>query len=91
MLDLSHGRTRAGAWRTVRAGAHTLTVDWLAASHDRAASLRLAVDGATSQVTGWGGPARLESVRLGVVSGFTRTSAGTAWFDEFSSSRTTHP
>lgn len=91
VLDLSHDRTRAGAWRTVRAGAHTLTVDWLAASHDRAASLRLAVDGATSQVTGWGGPARLESVRLGVVSGFTRTSAGTAWFDEFSSSRTTRP
>ena len=91
VLDLSHGRTRAGAWRTVRAGAHTLTVDWLAASHDRAASLRLAVDGATSQVTGRGGPARLESVRLGVVSGFTRTSAGTAWFDEFSSSRTTRP
>ena len=92
VLDLSHGRTRAGAWRTVPAGAHTLTVDWLAASHDRAASLRLAVDGATSQVTGCGRPRPgVESVRLGVVSGFTRTSAGTAWFDEFSSSRTTRP
>jgi hypothetical protein len=89
VLGLAHGRTRLGAWRTVPAGAHTLTVDWLATTHDRAASLRLAVDGAVSQVTGGRDAARLESVRLGVVSGFTRTTAGTAWFDEFSSSRTT--
>ncbi len=93
VMTTSTGQALAGAWRTVSAGAHTVRVDWLSgpATGAGAGSLRLQVDRATTQVRGRTVGLRVESVRLGIVSGFARSSAGTAWFDRFESARTNLP
>ncbi|MDQ1485531.1 MAG: hypothetical protein QOJ62_1224, partial [Actinomycetota bacterium] len=84
-----------GAWVTLAAGAHTLQVDWKAgpATGATAGSLTLSVDGVLAYVsTGNTSTLRVETVRLGVIAGFSNgtgstRSRGTAWFDSFVSVR----
>jgi hypothetical protein len=99
---LSRSGTTAlnGAWVPLTTGSHVLQVDWTAgpATGASAGSLRLAVDGAVrSTTTGNTSTLRVDTVRLGVVAGFTTTAAttgstsGTATFDDFVSTRHTLP
>ena len=85
-----------GAWVTLPAGAHTLRIDWTSgpATGGNQGSLRLSVDGASKQLlTGNTSTLRIDTVRLGVTAGVTTTAtgstAGAAWFDTFTSGRTT--
>jgi hypothetical protein len=96
VLSRSGAGTVTGAWVTLPAGAHTLRIDWTAgpATGGSQGSLRLSVDGVSKQLlTGNTNTLRIDTVRLGVTAGVTTTAtgstAGTAWFDTFTSGRTT--
>jgi hypothetical protein len=87
-----------GAWVTLTTGAHTLRVDWTSgpAFGGGAGSLQLSVDGTSRSLqNGNTSGLRVDSVRLGVVAGVTTTAtgstAGTAYFDNFVSTRNTLP
>lgn len=91
-------RSGAGAvtsgWVTLSAGAHRLQTDWQSGPATGAGqgSLRLSVDGAVrATLTGNTSTLRVESVRLGLVAGLANTWSGRAFFDTFTSSRTSLP
>ncbi|HZC72720.1 MAG TPA: multicopper oxidase domain-containing protein [Jatrophihabitans sp.] len=74
-----------GKWVTLPRGASTVQLDWTAATKG---SLRLTLNGQSRQVlTGNTATNRVDSVQLGVVSGYGKTSNGRAYFDSFSSGR----
>ena len=80
-------------YRRVR-NINTLQVDWTSgpATGATAGSLRLSVDGVSRPLqTGNTSTLRVDTARLGVIAGFTTTSAGTAYFDSFVSTRNTLP
>ncbi len=83
-----------GPWVTLPAGAHTIGVDWRSGPANGAArgSVALLVDGGVVTTrTGNTSSLRVDTVVLGVPSGFTSTRrssmAGTAYFDSFVSTR----
>ena len=89
VLSRSGGGVTTGAWVTLTPGSHTLLLDWVAAT---AGSLKLSVDGSTQYTsTGNTNTLRVDTVRLGVIAGFTNSTVGTAYFDAFSSGRTSAP
>jgi hypothetical protein len=95
VMSRSTGGAITGAWVNLAAGAHTVQVDWTAgpATGATAGSLKLSIDASNVQsLTGNTNTLRIETVRLGVISGFSvgsgsNRSAGTAWFDSFVSVR----
>ena len=96
VMTRSAGGTLTGAWVPLASGVHTLQVDWTAgpATGAAAGSLVLKIDGtAVSTQVGNTNALRLETVRLGVITGFTTNNAGTsigrAYFDSFTSTRFT--
>jgi hypothetical protein len=98
VMARSVGTPLVGAWVNLAAAAHTIQVDWLSgpATGGSAGSLRLSVDGvATPQLVGNTSTLRLETALLGVTAGVTATPtssmAGTAYFDNFTSTRYTMP
>lgn len=83
------GAAVTGAWVTLTSGSHTVQLDWVSAA---AGSLKLSVDGSAKYTsTGNTNTLRVDTVRLGVITGFTTSTAGTAYFDAFSSGRTSAP
>jgi hypothetical protein len=91
VLTRNTGATVNGTWVNLAAGRHTLQVDWVAAT---AGSLLLKIDGTTvSTQNANTGTLRVETAMLGVTAGFTTsnngTTAGTAYFDTFVSTRNT--
>ncbi|RNM15784.1 multicopper oxidase domain-containing protein [Nocardioides pocheonensis] len=83
-----------GAWVNLTAGAHRLQTDWLSGPATGAGqgSLRLSVDGVVSStLTGNTSTLRIESVRLGLIAGLNNAWTGRAFFDTFTSSRTSLP
>jgi hypothetical protein len=87
VLTRNTGAAVVGNWVNLGAGKHTVQVDWVAAT---AGSLVLKIDGTTlSTQTANTGTVRVETVLLGVTAGFTGTTAGTAYFDSFVSTRST--
>ncbi|HZC52732.1 MAG TPA: hypothetical protein VE441_09575, partial [Mycobacterium sp.] len=92
VLTRSTGTRVNGAWVNLAAGRRTLQVDWLSAT---AGSLLLKIDGVTvsTQSNVNTSTLRVETAMLGVTAGFTTsnngTTAGTAYFDTFVSTRTT--
>jgi hypothetical protein len=94
VLYRSAGGALTGAWVTLGTGPHALQVDWQAgpATGATAGSIRLLIDGANrQQQTGNTSSLRVDTVLLGVTGGFSNTSAGTAYFDSFVSSRNPLP
>ena len=96
VLYRSGAGTLTGAWVTLPTGARTMRIDWTSgpATGTGAGSLRLSVDGVSrSLLTGNTSTLRIDTVRLGVIAGVTTTrtgsTAGTAYFDTFTSGRTT--
>ncbi|MDQ2749452.1 MAG: multicopper oxidase domain-containing protein [Actinomycetota bacterium] len=89
VLSRSGAGAVTGAWVTLTAGSHTLLMDWVSAT---AGSLKLSVDGtAKSTSTGNTSTLRVDTARLGVIAGYTTSTAGASFFDAFSSGRTTAP
>jgi hypothetical protein len=89
VLSRSGGGVTTGAWVTLAPGSHTLLLDWVGAT---AGSLKLSVDGSTQYTsTGNTNTLRVDTARLGVIAGFTNSTVGTAYFDAFSSGRTSAP
>jgi FtsP/CotA-like multicopper oxidase with cupredoxin domain len=86
VLNLSNGTTVNGNWYTVAVGMNTVLVDWAAGT---TGSLKLTVNNSVKQTrSGNNGTLRVETARLGVIAGYTASTAGTAYFDAFSSGRT---
>jgi len=76
-------------WVNLPAGAHTIRVDWAAAT---AGSLQLSLDGSlVSTQTGDTSTLLMETARLGITAGAIAATTGTAYFDSFSSTRFTLP
>ncbi|MBW8732521.1 MAG: hypothetical protein JF622_16550, partial [Terrabacter sp.] len=72
-------------------GAHTIRVDWVQGT---GGSLTLRVDGTQRDQrlgNNTGTALQIETARLGVIAGTTSTTAGTAWFDSFVSTRNSIP
>jgi FtsP/CotA-like multicopper oxidase with cupredoxin domain len=90
VLSRSTGAAVTGAWVTLLSGSHTLQLDWVSAT---SGSIKLSVDGAAKYTS----PAsntnalRVDTARLGVIAGFNSSTVGTAYFDAFSSGRTSAP
>lgn len=81
---------------SIAAGAHTVRVDWRQgpATGTTQGQAVLSVDGAgAGTVTGANNTTalRIESARLGLSAGNTSSTAGTAWFDSFVSTRISIP
>ncbi|HEY2041745.1 MAG TPA: multicopper oxidase domain-containing protein [Jatrophihabitans sp.] len=94
VLYRSAGGALTGAWVTLGTGPHLLQVDWQAgpATGATAGSIRLSIDGTNrQQQSGNTNAMRVDTVLLGVTGGFSNTSAGTAYFDNFVSSRNPLP
>ncbi len=88
VLRRSTGTNVAGSWVPLGTGAHTVRVDWAAAS---AGTLRLSVDGVSKQLlTAANATLRVETARLGAVT-VASTTHGTAYVDSFESTRNTLP
>ena len=90
-LTRNTGATVNGNWVNLAAGRRTLQVDWTAAV---AGSLALKIDGTTVSTQNTNtSTLRVDSALLGVSAGFTTsnngTTAGTAYFDTFVSTRNT--
>ncbi len=88
------GGTAVSAWRALPSGAHTFDVAWSSgpASGADAGSLTLSLDGTSvSTLHGDTGAQRIEAVWLGLVRGLNASSTGTAYFDNFASSRVPLP
>ncbi|MDT4964927.1 MAG: hypothetical protein QOF87_4574, partial [Pseudonocardiales bacterium] len=82
-----------GAWVTLVPGMHTLQLDWVSAT---GGSLTLSVDGSVQYTsTGNTSALRVDTARLGVIAGYststTNKTVGAAYFDAFSSGRTSAP
>lgn len=76
-------------WVNLPAGAHTIRVDWAAAT---AGSLQLSLDQSlVSTQTGDTSTLLMETARLGITAGAIAATTGTAYFDSFSSTRFTLP
>jgi hypothetical protein len=89
VLSRSTGAAITGAWVTLLPGSRTLQLDWVAAT---AGSLKLSVDGSVKYTsTGNTNTLRVDTARLGVIVGFNNSTVGTAYFDAFSSGRTSAP
>ena len=91
VLTRNTGATVNGNWVNLATGRRTLQVDWTAAV---AGSLTLKIDGATVSTQNTNtSTLRVDSALLGVSAGFTTanngTTAGTAYFDTFVSTRNT--
>jgi hypothetical protein len=96
VLNRSGAAALTGPWVTLPAGPHSLQLDWTSgpATGAAAGQLRLSVDGVSvSLQTGNTSALRVDTVRLGITAGVTTTNtgstAGTAFFDAFTSGRTT--
>jgi len=88
------GGTFTSGWLTLPAGAHAIRVDWVSgpATGTGQGSLKLSVDGtAVLTQTGNTTTLRIESARLGLVTGTNTTSTGSAYVDTFESTRYTLP
>jgi hypothetical protein len=76
--------TAQGNWFPLVAGANRIQLDWTSGTNG---TLALVLNGSTVQtLVRANGNLRVETVRLGLVSGFG-SSSGTAYFDSFSSGR----
>jgi len=85
------GSAALPTWVNLPTGAHTIRIDWAAAT---AGSLQLSLDGSlVSTQTGNTSTLLVETARLGVtaVAGTLPTTAGLAFFDSFNSTRYTLP
>lgn len=94
VMSRSGARAVTGGWVTLPAGAHRLQTDWQSGPATGAGqgSLRLSVDGVVSStLTGNTSTLRVDSVRLGLVAGLNRAWTGRAYFDTFTSSKTSLP
>jgi hypothetical protein len=80
--------TRTGGWVNLAPGAHTIQLDWGAAT---AGTVVLKVDGATVQTSATAntGAQRIETAWLGVAAGWATGTTGTVYFDTFASARNT--
>jgi len=76
-------------WVNLLPGAHTIRVDWAGAT---AGSLQLSLDGSlVSTQTGDTSTLLMETARLGITAGAIAATTGTAYFDNFVSTRYTLP
>ncbi len=76
-----------GAWVNLGSGAHSVQVEWSAASNGSAI---LRIDGASVQtVTGNNSALKVETAVLGITQQAPNGASGTAYFDSFTSARTT--
>lgn len=74
---------------TLTSGMHTVQLDWVSAT---TGSLKLSVDGSVKYTsTGNTNTLRVDTARLGVIAGYSNSTVGTAYFDAFSSGRTSAP
>ena len=82
------------AWHTISDGPHPIEFDWLASSAPGAnnGSVTLWIDGAQKEIRGGidNDTRRVESIRLGAVSGVDSGTRGTEFFDAFESRRSTY-
>ncbi len=88
------GGAATSTWRSLPTGSHTLGVDWTSgpAAGTDPGSLVLSIDGTSATtLTGDTGPRLIDAAWLGLVRGLNSTSTGTAYFDNFASSRTPLP
>ena len=91
VLYRSGGGTTTGGWVNLSAGPHRIQTDWQSgpATGTAPGSLKLGLDGSTvTTLTGNTTNMGVESVRLGLVAGLAGSWTGAAYFDGFTSSRT---
>lgn len=91
VMSRSGGGTTNGAWTKLSAGTHRVQTDWLSGPATGAArgTLALGLDGSTvATLTGNTKTLSIDSVRLGLVAGLSVGWTGAAYFDGFTSSRT---
>jgi hypothetical protein len=89
VYNRSTGAAVTGNWYTVAVGTNTVLLDWTAGTNG---SLKLTINGGLKQtVNGNSNTLRIDTARLGVISGFGTGTSGTGYFDGFSSGRTSAP
>lgn len=90
MNRAAFGATTSNAL-SLATGSHTIRIDWVQGT---GGSLTLRVDGTQRDQrlgNNTGTALQIETARLGVIAGTTSTTAGTAWFDSFVSTRNSIP
>jgi hypothetical protein len=89
VLSRSNAGALTGAWVNLGTGTHVVQLDWTGTG---AGALRLSIDGTSRQLqSGNTSTLRVETVRLGVIAGYSNTSTGAAYLDSFVSTRNTLP
>ncbi|MEO9238195.1 MAG: hypothetical protein ABI418_08895, partial [Jatrophihabitantaceae bacterium] len=94
VLDRSGAAALTSGWTTMTAGTHLIQVDWKSgpATGATAGSLRLGIDATTAAtLTGNTSTLRVDTALLGISAGYSNNSAGTAYFDNFTSARVSLP
>ncbi|HKC26500.1 MAG TPA: hypothetical protein VKB75_00680, partial [Jatrophihabitans sp.] len=86
ILNRNGGTTTSTPLTLTNGAANQIQLDWTSGTNG---SVKLTVGASSVTVSGNTGNLRVDTVRLGVITGFTATSAGTAYFDSFSSGRVT--
>ena len=93
-VRLNSGSYASTSWITINNASHAIEIFWKAASTNAGNNgvASLWVDGGQQQTLGslTNGGGRITQVRLGMPSGLTPGSSGTAYFDAFVSTRTSY-